>query len=179
MAKNGHTEWQNFYSNIGGFDFEPGQITHLVVRETKLDPATVPADASAIEYELTRYIDAYPMTQPTTGLHDIWALERLRGQAYTGQDGQEHPTLELNLTEMRAMGTDGCNRFVGEIKKAGTEELSFGALAGTKKMCREAMATAEVFQQALAATARYRLANGRLSLLDGGGEEVMVLRKVD
>ena len=178
-GEKGNSEWQNFYSDIEGFEFVPGQITHLVVRETKLDPATVPADASSIKYQLTRYINSYTMARPITGLHDIWALERLGGEAYTGRGGQEHPTLELNLTEMRAVGTDGCNRFMGGITKAGTEELSFGALAGTRKMCREAMATADAFNRALAATAAYRLGNGRLTLLDDGGAEVMVLRKVD
>ncbi len=178
-GEKGHTEWQNFYSNIEGFDFKPGQITHLVVRETKLAPAAVPADASSIKYELTRYINAYPMARPTTGLHDIWALQSLNGEAYFGKDGQEHPTLELNLTEMRAMGTDGCNRFMGKIEKAGTEELSFGPLAGTRMMCAEVMATADAFNKALDATRGYRLGNGRLTLLDDGGAEVMVLRKVD
>ena len=172
-----HGEWQNFYSQIQGFDFQPGPITHLVVRETERDPATVPADASSIAYELVRVVATYGA--PTDGLHDIWALDRLNGEAYQSTEGNPHPTLELNLTEMTAMGTDGCNNFRGSIAAAGASELRFGALAGMRKLCPRVQATADAFNRALNATRGYRREGLALVLLDESGAEVMALRKVD
>ncbi len=49
--------WQNFYSNIEGFDFEPGFIYKISVRETEIPPDQVPADASSIRYELIEIIE--------------------------------------------------------------------------------------------------------------------------
>lgn len=172
-----HSDWQLFYGNIEGFNFQPGIITHLIVRETKLDPSQVPADASSIKYTLVRQLGSYG--QATSNLHDIWALESLQGKKYQAQDGLEHPSLELNLTEMRSYGTDGCNRFSGEIRSAGTEKLTFGILASTKKMCMANMETAKGFLQALQNTRSYELEQGKLSLLDEAANIVMVLKKVD
>jgi heat shock protein HslJ len=40
------------YSQIDGFDYQPGYLYRLKVRETRLLPAQVPADTSSIRYEL-------------------------------------------------------------------------------------------------------------------------------
>jgi len=49
--------WQNFYARIDGFDFEPGFTYKISVRETKLPPGQVPADASSIRYELIEILE--------------------------------------------------------------------------------------------------------------------------
>ena len=119
------------------------------------------------------------MPAPTAALHDIWALETLAGQPYTPAEGVEHPSLELNLTDMRALGTDGCNRFTGDIREADAKTLAFGPLAGTRRLCHEGMATADAFTRALAQTVAYRREGLTLTFLDGDGAPIMVLRKVD
>jgi hypothetical protein len=50
-------EWQYFYSQIRGFDFQPGYRYRLLVRETRLPPEQVPADASSIRYELVEVLE--------------------------------------------------------------------------------------------------------------------------
>ena len=118
-------------------------------------------------------------TSTAAALHDIWALHTLDGQAYAVTEGLERPRLELNLTDMRASGTDGCNAFTGAIREAGAKKLAFGPLAGTRKLCRDGMAAADAFNRALTQTAAYRREGLTLTLLDGEGAALMTLRKVD
>ena len=142
-------------------------------------PATSPADPTAMP-DPTAVPDPSAVSDPTARLHDIWALDRLGGTRYAPVDGLEHPTLELDLTELRVMGTDGCNRFTGAIAEAGPETLRFGPLAGTRKLCRAGRDISEAFNRALALTHAYRRDDtGRLVLLDADGAELAALRHVD
>lgn len=120
-----------------------------------------------------------PPTGPTARLHDVWALDRLGDEAYAPVDGLEHPTLELNLTDMRALGTDGCNRFTGSIMEVSATTLRIGPLAGTRKLCRVGRDVTDGFNDALAQTTSYRLGGGGLTLVGSGGEALAVLRHVD
>ena len=54
------TEWNNFYSNINGFDYAPGYIYQLEITETKLPKEEVPADGSSIRYDLVKTLKKYP-----------------------------------------------------------------------------------------------------------------------
>ena len=45
-------KWQNFYSEIRGFEYRPGYLYRLRIRETPLPPEQVPADASSIQFDL-------------------------------------------------------------------------------------------------------------------------------
>ncbi|WP_262147187.1 DUF4377 domain-containing protein [Chryseobacterium foetidum] len=47
--------WENFYSNIEGFTYEPGFEYELKVRTEKVE--NVPADRSSVRYILVRIID--------------------------------------------------------------------------------------------------------------------------
>lgn len=118
-------------------------------------------------------------TDPATALHDIWALEALDGATFTPAEGTERPTLELNLTDMRASGTDGCNRYMAPVITATANALTLGSLAGTKMICPAGMADATAFTAALAQTVNWRRTGLKLALLDASGESLMVLRKVD
>lgn len=46
--------WQNFYSKIKGFTYEPGYEYQLIVRTEKRE--NVPADASSIRYILVKEV---------------------------------------------------------------------------------------------------------------------------
>ncbi|HJD75041.1 MAG TPA: DUF4377 domain-containing protein [Bacteroides reticulotermitis] len=54
VKKGNATEWEYFYSNIEGFQYEPGYEFVLKVKEEKLE--NVPADASSIKYVLVKQI---------------------------------------------------------------------------------------------------------------------------
>lgn len=47
--------WENFYSNIEGFTYEPGFEYELKVRTEKVE--NVPADRASVRYILVRIID--------------------------------------------------------------------------------------------------------------------------
>ena len=57
IKKAENESWQYFYSQIAGFDFEPGYLYKIEVREEKLDPKKVPADASSVKYTLVSVIE--------------------------------------------------------------------------------------------------------------------------
>ena len=171
-------DWRLLYNGIKGFDFQPGVVSLLVVREQHRAAQDTPADASSINYELVRRVGAWG--DSTMALHDIWALHQLAGKApYQPQEGRQHATLEINLTNASVNGNDGCNTLRGTITSVGAEELVMSRLLSTRMTCPEVMATADAFMQALNNTRRYRREGLKLHLLDERGEELMVLRKVD
>ncbi len=53
-------DWQLFYSEIEGFDYQPGYLYRIKVREEKRDPEDVPADASSIRYILVSVEEKTP-----------------------------------------------------------------------------------------------------------------------
>ena len=48
------TDWQLFYSSIEGFNYEPGYIYQLSIKEESLPPQQVPADGASIKYKLVK-----------------------------------------------------------------------------------------------------------------------------
>lgn len=48
--------WSLFYSSIEGFQYEPGYIYKLIVKEEKLPADQVPAGASRIRYKLVKQL---------------------------------------------------------------------------------------------------------------------------
>ncbi len=171
-------QWENFYSSIQGFDYEPGYLYLLRVRETQLPAAQVPADASSIRYELVEVVEK--RRDKKLRLYDIWALESVAGEAvdFTASPAGQQPNLELNLTEMRVMGTNGCNTFTGQITGVTDEQLTFGPLAMTRRACKDNN-LADCVTAALDQVAGYRIKGLKLTLLDESGKEILGYRKVD
>jgi hypothetical protein len=52
----GNNDRTYFYDTIEGFEYVPGYIWTLLVEETHLDPATIPADGSSISWELKEVV---------------------------------------------------------------------------------------------------------------------------
>jgi heat shock protein HslJ len=172
-------KWQNFYANIEGFDFEPGYIFKLSVKEEKIDPAKVPADGSSIKYTLVEVLEKNP--DPKFRIHDIWALEAIDGKTLerpNENDRMQIPSIEINLTEMRIMGTDGCNNFNGSIKNIEEDELNFGPIAATMKMCYN-MEIPNKFNVAINKVGTYKIKNLKLYFFDEKGTELLRFKKVD
>lgn len=49
-------QWEYMYSEIKGFEYEPGYIYKIKVKVKELDKKQVPADGSSIEYTLEKVI---------------------------------------------------------------------------------------------------------------------------
>jgi heat shock protein HslJ len=172
-------KWQNFYSVIEGFNFETGYIYKISVKEEKIDTAKLPADGSTNKYTLVEILEKKP--DPKFRIHDIWALEAISGlniEKPNENDLMHNPSIEINLTEMRIMGTDGCNNFRGSIKAIEDDELKFGPVAATMKMCPD-MEISDKFNTAINKVGKYRIENLKLYLYDEKGTELLRFKKVD
>lgn len=173
------SEWQNFYSEIEGFRFQNRNLCKLLVAEEKLDKSQVRADGLAIRYRLVEVVEK--KTDPVFALHDTWVLEVIEGRAIQSHGNNTvliTPFIEINLTEMTAMGTDGCNQFSGSIKNVEEGILEFGDMASTRKMCIN-MDIPNSFNKAFAHVKKYRRDGLKLLLFDESDNELLQFRKVD
>lgn len=109
-------------------------------------------------------------------LHDIWAAIRIGGHPINRM--QAVPSLEINLTEMTILGTDGCNNYTATIKETSATTLSFGPLASTRKICPD-MEIPNKFNAMMQKVSTYKLEGLNLILLDEEGKEVLRFLKVD
>lgn len=168
--------WELFYADIRGFDYEPGNIYRVSVLEESLPQDQISADVSSINYRLLKVIEKNIDTQ--LRLNDIWALEKIGAEAVSIDKQSRRPQLELQLQGMRIMGTDGCNNIRGSIDYIDHRQLTFGTIASTKKLCID-MNLADRFLKQLESTRAYVIEDRRLRLFDDNDELMMVLKKMD
>lgn len=169
-------KWQNFYSNIEGFDYQPGSIYQIKVSIFKL-PDPIPADASSLGYKLVEIISQEP--DRTLRLTDIWKVIEM-GEIKNPMAREKALTMEINVSERRVFGFSGCNTFRGGIAKVTEKELIFGNLASTMMACGEQENKLErLMSDQLSATRNYTIENRNLFLRDEDGKLLMILLKVD
>lgn len=166
--------WRNFYSPIEGFTYEAGYLYKLRIRKEMLEE--VPADASSIRYLLVQLLEK--TRDPKININDIWAVTHIRDEPVDLHQQQRSPLIEISLSEMRVMGSDGCNNFTGNIEKFDDGLIEFGPVATTRMMCPD-MAVPDSFNAAMQLVRNYRLEPGRLALLDSERNELIACRKID
>ena len=160
-------QWQNFYSSIKGFDYQPGYLYRVLVREEQLDPSQVPADASSIRYTLVSVEEK--IRDPKLRINDIWVLREMAGREILEEElsGRlKRPYIEFQLRDSRYMGTDGSNDFRGSIEFIGDSELRLGPALSTKMHCRD-MTIPDAFHALISRVDAYELKDGNLALLEG------------
>ena len=153
-------EWQNFYTQIEGFDYRPGFIYKLLVKEEKIQ--NPPADASSIKYSLIKVIEK--KADLKLNINDIWVATSISAEEIElpeEQSGKKIVNLEIHLAEMRVMGSDGCNSFNGAITRFDDGILELGPIASTRMMCPD-MTIPDKFNTALNQVKKYKLENGKL-----------------
>lgn len=109
-------------------------------------------------------------------LHDIWLTATIDTNPINRM--VMAPRLEIDLTEMKIFGNDGCNEFNGTIVNAASSSIKFGQISSTRKMC-ENMEITNKFNAALTKVATYKLDGLNLFLMDSDGKEVLSLIKGD
>ena len=173
------TQWESFYSSISGFEFEAGYIYKLIVKETELDAASVPADGSSIAYTLVEILEK--KKDKRLVLNDIWILENLNGNPLdpgSVSEESQPPQLEIHVGEMKYIGTDGCNNIFGGIVELNESNLRFGLSAGTRMMCQK-MEIPDEFNRTLPEVDNYKVQDLKLYLFDKEGKERMQFQKID
>jgi len=171
--------WENFFGNIEGFEYTPGYIYKIVVKEEKLNPSSVPADASSMRYTLVNVL--MQKGDDLLNLNDIWALREINGEEINFRElngNSKQPVLEINIAEKRYNGNDGCNNIFGDIKTLGKNKITFSKMAGTLMACPD-MEMPELYKNALAGTAKYERKGLILTFMDAEGNEILKFRKVD
>jgi heat shock protein HslJ len=99
-----------------------------------------------------------------------WVATRILGQAAGAAE-----SLLIFVAEDRVGGSTGCNNFNGGVEIAG-ENIKFGLLAATRKMCDAAISGQEiVFLEALDATRQWQRTGDTLILSDAAAAVVMEL----
>jgi len=122
------------------------------------------------------------MSNPEPSLHDIWALEAIKGKDvdFTNQAlSLKHPTLEINLTTLRVLGNDGCNDFTGELRTITEKKVRIGRLYSTLMACPDEKTIPRRVNAALRKVHSYELKGLKLHLFNSLGREVLRYRKVD
>ncbi len=168
--------WELFSGEIEGFEFVPGQLCHLRVEEDNHDPSAVHADGSSMKCTMVEFISRTPDAR--LKLHNIYALESINGERVAIPSDLQQPSLEVNVTQGRIMGTDGCNNFNAKATIGIGGNIAIGPIAGTKKMCKS-MKLPQDYTTALAEIKEYALRNGKLFLSDADGKILLRLRPVD
>ncbi len=109
---------------------------------------------------------------------DIWLLEAIEGQKIALTLDTERPRLEIQLTDMRIMGTDGCNGYFASIDYIDEQKIQFGPIASTRRYCAE-MAIPDNFNQQMNQVKIYQVENLKLRLFDSSGNELLLFQKAD
>lgn len=171
--------WQNLYTEIEGFNFQSGYLYKVKISESKLEPSKIPADGSSIKYKLVEILEKMP--DPRFALHDLWVLEAINGETVKKPENDNQrplPAIEINVTEMRVMGSDGCNRLTGSITKLENGEIELGPVAQTKKLCIDTDIP-DRFNPLLSQTKKYHRDGLYLIFSDETGKELLRFKKVD
>ncbi|WP_177190183.1 DUF4377 domain-containing protein [Myroides guanonis] len=117
-------QWSNFYSNIKGFDYEPGYRYELMVKETAIPLNQVPADASSINYELEALISKVKTESAQQSILDYitknnWKLIQMNGK----NDRDYQQSIRLNFDTFKISGNAGCNGFGGSYAYNADEQI--------------------------------------------------------
>jgi heat shock protein HslJ len=100
-----------------------------------------------------------------------WKLVELNGRAPL--QGTE---ISLNFEEERGGGNSGCNSYGGAYTSGAEGKLEFGEIEQTVMFCMEpegVMDQETEYARLLLQAASYRMADGQLEILDGGGVRIL------
>ncbi|GGZ85295.1 hypothetical protein GCM10007028_24380 [Algibacter mikhailovii] len=153
--------WSNFYSQIEGFDYEPGYLYTIEVRIEDIPEDQIVADGSSIKYILKTVIAKKQDKRLT--INDIWVLETIDGQPVI-EIFEKLPYLEVQLSSNSYLGNDGCNNFNGKLEAIEDKLVTFGSLVSTKMACPNQDLSLK-FLENLRNSNEYMVEKGMLTLL--------------
>ena len=173
--------WKNFYDKIEGFEYRPGYIYKLKVKEEQKPKNEIAADASSIKYTLIKLLEKKQDLR--FRLNDIWVLQEVYGEdisTFTTSKVVEkkEPYIEINIVRNTIIGYDGCNRINGMLASATDKDLKFGNILATRMMCQD-MDLSNKFNDALIFVRHYTVENKKLYLKNKDDKTIMIFKKVD
>ena len=167
--------WELFYSVIEGFDYQPGFIYKLNIKQEHID--NVPDDTSSIKYTLLKVLEKEE--DKRFEIHDIWILESSpKKDSLNLSNIKKTPQIEINVTKMTVFGTNGCNNIFGSIKELDDFIIEFNPLMETRMACPN-MEIPRQFSLALTETMGYKRIKNKLVFFNKQGKEILVFKKAD
>jgi len=171
-------EYQNFFSSIEGFTFEPGYTYELRVNVESI--ANPPADGSSLRYTLVEIVSQTPVATGETG--EANALQGARWVLVSYLNAAGETVTALADREVTAEfgpdgqmgGSGGCNRYFASYTVDGGN-LTIGQ-AGSTMMACEPVAIMEqeaAFLAALGSTATWQIDGNMLHLINAAGERII------
>ena len=151
------TEWQYFYNDIAGFEYEPGSFYKLsVVTSTVSNPA---ADAASLSYQLIEEIDKTASHYADNTMlteNRQWHLKQLAGLGDVNPMMLDQPPY-ISLSGEGFSGFSGCNNMFGQVQHLFEDEqlqntlLKLGPIGSTLMACADPNANIveQKLQQAL------------------------------
>ncbi len=166
------SNWEHFYANIEGFEFEEGYMKKIKVKETKLNLKDVPADGSSIKYELVEELDKQPDHRAL--VKGKWILNRFNEGPVNRS--VTLPTMEITLNEMSVSGSGGCNMYSGPIEQLSSGIIRFGNMASTRKACFNKNIESE-YLKAMGKVKTYQIKESNLIFYNEEGKEILSYMK--
>ncbi|HET6444162.1 MAG TPA: META domain-containing protein [candidate division Zixibacteria bacterium] len=169
-------EWQLFYSQIEGFDYEPGHEYELVVAEIPVQ--NPPAGGSSIQYLLVEEVSKTPAVieeeEQAQVTSTIWAATSIRGQSVLEGSG-----VVMGIAPGRIGGFSGCNTYFGPVE-VDRNKVSVGPLSSTRVACAEELMTQESeYLAALDSAATVEIDGDQMTVFDDSGEIVLTFVNVE
>lgn len=166
--------WELFYSKIEGFQYQPGFIYKLLVKEDIID--NPPADTSSIKYTLIKVLEK--KQDKRYDIHDIWMLEKIDEKTIELNKGEKRPQIEINITKMQVFGTNGCNSISGSLKSLIGNQITFGLMRETRKSCPN-MDIPNVFNVYLSKVVSFKKDHNYLILFDTNKNKLLSFKRTD
>lgn len=165
-------KWENFYTNIEGFTFEPGVMQKIDVKVVELSGTAVAADRSSLKYVLLKVIEKKKDNR--WELQGDWTLNRIAGSnsKYT----EEVPYLHIDLTKRQVSGSNGCNNFSGMIQNVNASTIALSRMITTLRACMD-MPISDEFSDAFKHIHSYNINNNTLTFSDESNKELMSFTK--
>ncbi len=104
-----------------------------------------------------------------------WTLTQLNGKPVGLIQDQQPPSLTFDAAKGRVTGSTGCNSLSGSYRVAG-DTIAIEKVATTRRACMNGMETEQPFLAALNQARRWKIAGGLLTLSDGAGQALAILK---
>ena len=145
IKENTADDWEFFYDEIDGFNWEPGFEYELRIQETQI--ANPPADASSIAWTLIEVVEktaVTPTPDTNTALTDlIWVLQN------TDQPLLPDTTITIEFSaDGQVNGSAGCNSYFGSYS-LDSDSLITSPIGSTQMWCEGIMEQESAFLQML------------------------------
>ena len=174
VKENPEEDYKYFYSQIEGFEFEPGYEYELRVLVTPVENA--PADASSLQYTLIEVVSKEPVVAESAESAGIegatWQLVSVADDSGALVEVPAGVEATATFADGTVSGSSGCNNYSASYTLDG-DSLSIMPGPMTMMACPEPQMSVEMqLMAAYGATASFAISDGQLTLLDGTGNPV-------